>query len=736
MSNLEDELLEKLIRLSSEQFQEVVFCLKDDIEEADLPGSTASQSEKAIELIMNLKLQDKLQLLERTLENPAIKKLSSQSAANPIKVQVDQIVSDYTQLFVGRDKEEQQLDNFLKQNRSGMLLVRAGAGMGKTALLANWKQKQQQQGNCFIAYHFFRQGEETSNVIQAYRYLLRQLYAYYELNLQQIPSDKYQLLDRIFQLLQQPLKPIQKKPLVILIDALNEVSPERSFSLTLPQPLPVGLYVIISVRVNEEERLDYLPTWVNVTQELSLKPLLSPTVVDWLRRTGNEKLVTLAQDETFVAQVCDRTEGIPLFLKYLIDELVQVAKQGDESDAIRKTLAATPKGFANYIRQQYQALDRLEDWRSRPELRKIFYFSTIAKGELSSEDLVELMGESPVGLPWQVSRWFKIRELEDCLLFSFAHPSLAEQFAALPAIKASTKKAHKELINYCAHWQEYHSAYALRHYAEHLRDVKRWEELYKLARDEDEDFASTQQQQLPDEPDLPLKTVQTALLGAVEEDKAERMAEFVLIHAHRLGQTNAQESPLEALRSGSLKRAWKLAEQLEIERCILWYLLLAWELKDEGKPDEARETLDKLQKKELPHFQVNWDTRWQGDYAAYFLAYIFIQNKDICTVIVQQILQKYHRITLYRIFSNYGDLDAIREIAVSQAEAREFIKHANARKTSEEIENRGGQHSNFLTKAEEYAKAENFTALREIVEEVEKIYGWTQLAAGSPQLTP
>ena len=274
MSNLEDELLEKLIRLSSEQFQEVVFCLKDDIEEADLPGSTASQSEKAIELIMNLKLQDKLQLLERTLENPAIKKLSSQSAANPIKVQVDQIVSDYTQLFVGRDKEEQQLDNFLKQNRSGMLLVRAGAGMGKTALLANWKQKQQQQGNCFIAYHFFRQGEETSNVIQAYRYLLRQLYAYYELNLQQIPSDKYQLLDRIFQLLQQPLKPIQKKPLVILIDALNEVSPERSFSLTLPQPLPVGLYVIISVRVNEEERLDYLPTWVNVTKELSLKPLL------------------------------------------------------------------------------------------------------------------------------------------------------------------------------------------------------------------------------------------------------------------------------------------------------------------------------------------------------------------------------------------------------------------------------------------------------------------------------
>jgi hypothetical protein len=91
--------------------------------------------------------------------------------------------------------------------------------------------------------------------------------------------------------------------------------------------------------------------------------------------------------------------------------------------------------------------------------------------------------------------------------------------------------------------------------------------LYAIARDED--FASTQQQQLPDEPDLPLKTVQTALLGAVEEDKAERMAEFVLVNAHRLGRQMLKSQPLEALRSGSLKRAWVLAEQYEIGRCLL-----------------------------------------------------------------------------------------------------------------------------------------------------------------------
>jgi WD40 repeat protein len=468
------EILQKLKSLSREQFCQLLFLL--EIPAAELPDDV-SQTEKAIEIYYMLQpQQDGLKRLEEALEHPSIKILSS-STASPIKARVDEIVSDYTQLFVGRDEEEQQLDDFLTENSSGMLLVRGGAGMGKTALLANWKQKQKQQGNCFIAYHFFRQGEETSNVIQAYRYLLRQLYAYYELTTPQIPTSEYELKDRICQFLQEPRK---EKPLVILLDALDEATPERSLSLTLPQPLPEGLYVIASVRLNKEEKLDNLPGWIQVNKQVFLEHLPSPAIKDWLRRAGNGELVTLAQDETFVAQVCDRTEGIPLFLKHLIDELVQVAKQGEES-VIRNTLAATPKGFAEFIRQQYQALDRLEDWRSRPDLRKIFYFLTIAKGELSSYDFRKLIGESPVGLPWQVSRWFKIREIGNSRLFSFNHSTLAEQFAVLPEINENTEESQEKLLEYCANWQKHHkSRYALRCYAEHLRDGKRWKELYNL----------------------------------------------------------------------------------------------------------------------------------------------------------------------------------------------------------------------------------------------------------------
>jgi WD40 repeat protein len=421
------------------------------------------------------KNEERLGTIEQRLDQEFSKPYAGQDVAS----RVQELIRDYTtKLFVGREDALSELDKFLTQTDKKYLTITAPAGFGKTVLLANWIAMRQDKGY-FIAYHFFQRDDITRSVSNAYRNLLRQLHDYYESSDKSLPTNEDELRDKLCYLLEN-YEVREDKPLVMVVDGLDEASPERSLSLFLPQPLPKGLYVIVSVRLNEVEKLDNLNLPTQVTQKLHLNPLLSPTIADWLRRTGNEKLVSLAQDETFVAQVCDRTEGIPLFLKYLIDELVEVAQQGEES-AIRKTLAATPKGFANYIREQYQALDRLEAWRSRRELRKIFYFLTIAKGELSSYDFVKLTGESPVGLPWQVSRWFKIREIGNLRLFSFAHSTLAEQFAALPEINENTEECQEKLIEYCAKWKKHQkSRYALRHYAEHLSEAKQWDELYNL----------------------------------------------------------------------------------------------------------------------------------------------------------------------------------------------------------------------------------------------------------------
>ncbi|MGQ4645974.1 SMEK domain-containing protein [Lyngbya aestuarii] len=621
---------------------------------------------------------------------------------------VEQIISEKSQLFVGRETESQKLDRFLHENSSGLMLVKARAGFGKTALLANWL-KERREKSYFIAYHFF--SDRTQAIKSAYRNLLWQLYNYYELSYEQLPSDEEELRIRFYNLLrEQDIR--ENKALIIVIDGLDEA--EKPFSPPFPVSLPKNVFVIVSARAEKGEEPKYLEDWTEYSQPpLHLEKLSGGAITNWLQQTS--ELAAFAEDTSFVAQLDEITEGFPLYLSYLIDELNHAAKQEQDLQAI---LARTPKGFEQYVEQQLRNIDELE----LPDERwQFFALLAVAKGILTREDIKALTGMRDrqlrqLHLCWQVTRWMRISEGK---LYAFANPLLAKTFG--DKLGDDAEDALQHLIDYCAEWQDNNSAYALRYYAEHLRDAKRWEKLYVIARDED--FASTQQQQLPDEPDLPLKTVQTALLGAAEEDKAEIMAEFLLVHAHRLGQTNTQESPLEALRSGSLERALKLADQYELERCVLCYLLLAWELKDTSRREEARETLERLKEKELPRFP-NDPYNWQSDYAAYFLAYVFNINKESCTVLVQHILDNYHRRLLCKILSEHGNFDALKKIVSSQEEIK-WINYANKCKIAKENENQIRQPDELWTRAFGHAETENFHALLETT--AEGIDGLTQI---------
>lgn len=130
----------------------------------------------------------------------------------------------------------------------------------------------------------------------------------------------------------------------------------------------------------------------------------------------------------------------------------------------------------------------------------------------------------------------------------------------------------------------------------HLLEGQLHEELFRAARDET--FLAAQTRAFPDEPDLHLKTIQAAIEGAARSDAAGAMAEFMLAHAERILEAG-KESPLSAVRAGQLERAWKLADLYDIKRCASWYLLIAWEMKDSGRIEQAQETLVRLQKKDL-----------------------------------------------------------------------------------------------------------------------------------------
>lgn len=521
---------------------------------------------------------------------------------------IENIINEYTQLFVGRSKETQELDNFLHENSSGAMLVTAEAGFGKTALLANWLQSRQNNG-CFIAYHFFSQRhEKTRSAKSAYKNLLRQLHIYYELYHEPQPDELDELRAAIYNILRERGAK-ENKLLIIVVDALDELNEvEIPFSLPFPTPLPNNVFVIASARASEAEEPKYLENWIEQSQKLHLKYLSKVAIADWLKKTGDGKLAIFADDINFVTKLDQITQGFPLYLSYLIDELSHAAKQQQD---VYSVLAETPQGFEKYVKQQLNRLDELE----LPDERwQFFALLTVAKGVLEKDDIKVITQMRDRQLRklhqcWQVTRWMKIIEGK---YYAFAHPLLGTVFAK--ELSDDADDALQKLIDYCSDWQKHQSCYALRHYPQHLRDAKLWDDLYGLARNRD--FLEVQSEQLLDEPDLPLKTMQLALACAAEEDNAGLMAEFMLLHARWIEDTKVKESPLDALRKGSLERALKLVEIYEVERQILWYLLLVWELKDTDKLDEAQRIIEKLQQEPLFHL-----SNWKGNYAVNLLVY-------------------------------------------------------------------------------------------------------------------
>jgi hypothetical protein len=118
-----------------------------------------------------------------------------------------------------------------------------------------------------------------------------------------------------------------------------------------------------------------------------------------------------------------------------------------------------------------------------------------------------------------------------------------------------------------------------------------------------------------------------------------------------------QESPLDALRKGNLEQAWSLADLFDSERCMLWYLLLAWELKDKDRFSEAGATLKRWQAKELRDlYWMEPSLRWMESPLRWMksplLAYVFDFSENAFTPLDQMPLSDYHRRALctYLVF--------------------------------------------------------------------------------------
>jgi hypothetical protein len=392
-----------------------------------------------------------------------------------------------TQAFVPREGALQQLENWLTRE-SGVAILHAPAGYGKTTFLANLVKASREAGDTRVVYHFFSKdpdlGGYATSLGNALAHLLGQVAAITDSSQSREglyasavdPDSRRAQLENTIQ----ELKLAEGERLLIVLDGLDEA--DETLHPPLRKPLPAGVFVVVSGRWDGAGNPpDYLQHWLEIADEIiPIDAMSASEIAQWLQQAGDGELRAYADDDAFVQQILEKTDGLPLFLDFLLDDLLQAAKQ---SQNVRQVLHQTPTGFSNYVRQQFRQL--AASVGQQPAVRTLFGILSVSKGALREDEIAKLTGLSGwdlAALPSQATRWWRIGGEDGKRTYSFAHPLLAVEFAKV--LGSEAERARQSLLAWCAQWQTHKSPYALRHYAEHLREAKQVDALYALARDE------------------------------------------------------------------------------------------------------------------------------------------------------------------------------------------------------------------------------------------------------------
>jgi WD40 repeat protein len=350
----------------------------------------------------------------------------------------------------GRSTDLSVLDDALTKHDRGILLLRGEAGMGKSRLAAAWSEHLAHDLSKTVLRHAFSVREPVAGTRAAMvANLVRQ--AADALGPESLgpgePGDATLLADRLAGLLATD-RPDDHR-LVAIVDGLDEAAEPIE---PLTTPLGRGVYVLATCRAEKDEEPRVLRQWRERAGETkvlvlhhTLKPLDITAIAEWLAAaTGKHTASTYA----LVSRAMQASEGIPLFVSYLIPGAIEALASGAEDPF--------PTTFGDYALKQLRELqDRLVEhemgrW-SWGEVLELFALLSVAKAPLSPGAIRQLVGRHRLDeLDQRADRWLW-RRAEGEGVVSLAHPRLATVFAAvLPRLEHDiVVTAEERLLEAC-----------------------------------------------------------------------------------------------------------------------------------------------------------------------------------------------------------------------------------------------------------------------------------------------
>ncbi len=588
--------------------------------------------------------------------------------ARGLWAEVNERIAELMEVFVGRDEHVRQVKERIKGTEQGVLWISGKPGVGKSALMAKLAQDYRGQPHFFTFAYFFRLGERGCSTGEFLESVLKALGVALGRTITpaaHLPDRQQQFVEAVRELVEG-----QGKKVLFLIDGLDEIGRKEQDFVHVPFMVqwPKVVWVCAGRPEPELERVLKERGAVWVFDEEGLPPLDETAIRAMLtEHLGRLKYALFRRDDEeggnrFIRVVTRKSQGLPLYVRMVIDDLKAGRWTVDDEERL-------PEGLTAYFED---ILERLRVSDVGTVLTPIFCLLAWAKEPLTEGMLKVLLRTHHLS---RSSGWdalfrkaveyghmmLQLRPNSDGEVgLSFYHDAFRQHLLESAMVRENRIWAKERWLEVMAQWPELKKEgpdiyrYALRHYAEHLKEAKAWKKLIELARDEA--FAQTQREVLPAEPDLPLQTLQLALLAGIEANRPTWMAEMVLRHAQWV---ETAETPLQALETHGLDRAIGLAKQrLERDYRIgtLWLLLLAFACKVKGDKKGAERCLQEVK---------HW---WEGKFLEKIkreqieiVKLLLSRSKGATSYIVAKLTQP-RIVTL--LLSELGDVTGAYEVAI------------------------------------------------------------------------
>lgn len=505
----------------------------------------------------------------------------------------DGLLAEHSAHFAGRDTELALLRTVCDDPAKPYVLLTAPEGFGKTALLAALVTSDPE----IYAYHFFASSAVPESVAEDsfLRNVVQQM-AYQHNDTIEPPRLLPELRAQFHSLVSMPLEP----PRVLVLDGVDEITAWR-LDRYLPRQPASGLHIVVSVRDDGRNWVEILGLDADTTTRSSLHGL-SPESVEAVFRAAGGGTELLSTDRPMIDKIVEAARS-PLDPLGRADPLYVHFLAEDGAKLTRQNVANMPRGLTAYFDERWKEIRAIS--RDDAPMRDLFGTLAVAIGPIGRDDL-EAVNPRLIH-DWAADLFDQVIERARRFIagdpvsgYRLTHPRLRSVLQA----RIRVPEYRDKLVAFCSRWAETPSPYALRYFPAHLQELDRKAELIELGKNKQ--FFKSIHEVLPFELKLPLRTSELALRAAIAANDTAATAELILVHAREWMAISGLASPLDLAGDGHVEAAWHVMDVLDIYVATLWHLLIAWELKERGQTDHARDTLIRLSRLPLLSFH-GWD---------------------------------------------------------------------------------------------------------------------------------